>query len=87
MNLKPLLKTLSGTAGYVTPLLHVVDLRGQNSTVTALSSASGTPAILFYVMQIALNVFIYNLLHKYKVLIIRFIFLHSLHPGFESLYG
>ena len=44
MNLKPLLKTLSGTAGYVTPLLHVVDLRGQNSTVTALSSASGTPA-------------------------------------------
>ena len=45
MNLKPLLKTLSGTAGYVTPLLHVVDLRGQNSTVTALSSASGTPAI------------------------------------------
>ena len=46
MNLKPLLKTLSGTAGYVTPLLHVVDLRGQNSTVTALSSASGTPAII-----------------------------------------
>ena len=44
MNLKPLLKTLSGTAGYVTLFLHAVDLRGQNSTVTALSSASGTPA-------------------------------------------
>ena len=36
----------------MTPLLHVVDLRGQNSTVTALSSASGTPAYIKHITEI-----------------------------------